>query len=64
MQTLILALSAFAAIAWTGLLAYWFSGNQFRRNGYEPIIDHDALQAELDEEFKPLPIERAARLSA
>lgn len=32
--------------------------------GYEPIVDYDALQMELDSEFAPLAIDRAARLSA
>jgi hypothetical protein len=28
------------------------------------VVDYDALQAELDAEFGPLPIDKAARLSA
>lgn len=64
MNTIILTLTAFSALSWIGLLVYWFAGSQFRSAGYEPAIDWDELQNELDAEFAPLPIERAARLSA
>lgn len=58
---MLVALTAFASIAWMGLLAYWFVGNQFKANGYEPV-DYDAVQKELDDEFAPVSVERAARL--
>jgi hypothetical protein len=47
-----------------GLAAYMAAKRHYLHRGYSPVVDYDALQAELDAEFGPLPIDKAARLSA
>lgn len=37
-----------------GLAVYGFMTREYRRKGYEPVVDLDALQAELDEAFAPV----------
>ena len=46
-----------------GYIAYEIVSFHYRRKGYEPAVDLNALQDELDREFAPLSIDQAARLS-
>lgn len=49
-----------------GFAAYWFVSSQFAYRGYEPVIDLDQvqreIQSEMDAEFAPLTVEQGARL--
>lgn len=45
-----------------GLAVWGFISREYLRKGYEPIVDYDALQDELDAEFSPLTVEQGARL--
>ena len=61
---IVLAIAAIPSAALVGLAVYGFVSSQYRHRGYEPIIDYDEMQRELDAEFAPLSIDTAARLSA
>lgn len=41
-----------------------FLNGEFRRHGYEPQIDYQSLQDELDEEFAPLSRARREEVAA
>ena len=38
-----------------------YNENRYRSAGYEPVVDMDDLQSELDAEFGPLSVEQGAR---
>ena len=38
-----------------------YNENRYRSAGYEPVVDEDALEAELSMEFGPLSVEQGAR---
>ncbi|MCY1227195.1 hypothetical protein D9M72_394570 [compost metagenome] len=46
-----------------GYIAYEIVSFHYRRKGYEPAVDLDALQEELDREFSPLSVQQAARMT-
>lgn len=46
-----------------GYIAYEIVSFHYRRKGYEPAVDLDELQEELDREFAPLSIDQAARMT-
>lgn len=64
-NTILYCLLAFAAAVWIFVLytaANRFAESQFQRAGYEPKIDHDAIQEELDNEFAPVSGKIGARV--
>ncbi|OJF97597.1 hypothetical protein [Pararhizobium antarcticum] len=57
-------MAAIPCAALIGLAVHGFVRSYSLHKQREPVIDYDAMQMELDEEFAPLPIEQASRLSA
>lgn len=55
--------SAFVGIGGIGYLAYEIVSFHYLRKGYEPAVDLDELQEELDREFSPLSVQQAARMT-
>ena len=55
--------AAVVAVPLVGYVVYEAVSFHYRRKGYEPSVDLDELQRELDREFAPLSIDQAARLS-
>lgn len=54
-------IASIPSVLLVGLAVYGFMTLEYRRKGYEPVVDYDALQAELDREFAPLSVEQGAR---
>jgi len=48
-----------ALVIYIGIRRY--NENLYRSAGYEPVVDMDDLQSELDAEFGPLSVEQGAR---
>lgn len=48
------AIASVPSVLLVGLAAYGFMSLEYRRRGYEPVVDCDALQKELDEAFAPV----------
>lgn len=61
-EFLMWSICGIASASVCGFAAYWFVSSQFAYQGYEPVIDLDQVQRELDAEFAPLTVEQGARL--
>lgn len=55
--------AAVVAVPLVGYVVYEAVSFHYRRKGYEPAVDMNALQDELDREFAPLSIDQAARMT-
>lgn len=55
--------AAVVAVPLVGYVGYEAVRFHYRRKGYEPAVDLDALQEELDREFAPLSVQQAARMT-
>lgn len=53
MSNALWAIAAIPSLLIVGLAVYGIVCKHYRDAGYEPIVDYDALQAELDREFAP-----------
>lgn len=58
------AIASVPSVLLVGLAAYGFMTREYRRKGYEPVVNLDALQKELDEAFAPVPKNERVRFGA
>lgn len=54
--------AAVASIPMVGYVAYEAVSFHYRRKGYDPAVDLDELQRELDREFAPIAESKTLRL--